>query len=70
MGGTVVTGASALSSYITNELVAKGIIDKMIIQNKTVGQAILESLQELGPGSRNSRMDWMNLGDPTLKVNQ
>ena len=42
----------------------------MINQNKTVGQAILESLQELGPGSRNSCMDWMNLGDPTLKVNQ
>ena len=42
----------------------------MINQNKTVGQTILESLQESGPGSRNSRMDWMNLGDPTLKINE
>ena len=29
-GGAVVTGASALSSYSANELVAQGIIDKMI----------------------------------------
>ena len=69
-GGAVVTGASALSSYSANELVAQGIIDKMIYENKTLGQAIVESLQELGPGGRASRINWMNLGDPTLKINQ
>jgi len=42
----------------------------MINENKTLGQAIVESLQELGAGGRDSRMDWMNLGDPTLKINE
>jgi len=42
----------------------------MINENKTLGQAVIESLDELGAGGRNSRINWMNLGDPTLKINQ
>ena len=42
----------------------------MINQNKTLGQAIVESLDELGAGGRDSRINWMNLGNPTLKIYQ
>lgn len=69
-GGAVVTGASALSSYAANEIVAQGIVDKMINGDKTLGQAIVESLDELGAGGRDTQINWMNLGDPTLKINQ
>jgi len=69
-GAVVVTGAISLSSKHDNEQLANGIIDKMFNQNKTFGQAVLETKQQLGIGFRDVVINWQTLGDPTLKMNQ
>ena len=65
-----VTGAILLSSLHDNEQLANGIIGKMFNENKTLGQAVLETKQQLGIGFRDVVINWQILGDPTLKINQ
>jgi hypothetical protein len=69
-GAVVVNGAISLSALYDNEQLANGIIDKMFNNNKTLGQAVLETKQQLGIGFRDVVINWQTLGDPTLKINQ
>jgi len=68
-GAVVVTGAISLSSLLDNETLANGIIDKMLYEGKTLGQAVLET-QQGGTISRGGKINWQTLGDPTLRFNQ
>jgi len=67
-GAVVVTGAISLSSLADNERLANGIIDKMLFEGKTLGQAVLQTKQEPGISS-DLKVNWQTLGDPTIRFN-
>jgi hypothetical protein len=68
-GAVVVTGAISLSSLTENEALANGIVDKMLYEGKTLGQAVLETKQQAGSSLRDVVINWQTLGDPTITFN-
>ncbi|MFT7531734.1 MAG: hypothetical protein ACI9FD_002753, partial [Gammaproteobacteria bacterium] len=68
-GAVAVHGATTLSSYGTNELVAEEVLKQQMQNEETLGRAVqIASDKAAASGFRDVVVNWALLGDPTLKV--
>jgi len=68
-GAVAVHGAATLSAYGANEAMATQVLDRQLLERRTIGEAILHAgraLAEHAGAPRDVAVNWTLLGDPTL----
>ena len=69
-GAVAIHGAATLSKYSQNEWVARRVLEKQL-EGKTLGQAVHEVRSDAAAnGLTDQVINWMLLGDPTLRLDQ
>jgi hypothetical protein len=69
-GAVVVMGAVSLSSYYNNEVMTRHVLDAMLRDGYSLGEAIVMAKQRLGDAFGNLQVGWQLNGDPALRLGQ
>lgn len=67
-GAVVVMGAVSLSSYYNNEIMTRHVLDAMLRDGYSIGEAVVMAKQRLGDAFGNLQVGWQLNGDPALRI--